>query len=73
MLASKLTSKYQATIPEKIRKQLGLKKGDVIAFKIQKNRVFIKKSAPVDLTFIKSLESTFSEWNSKNDDVYNDL
>lgn len=74
MLASKLTSKYQATVPEKVRKILDLKKGDVIAFDIHKNTITLKKASPLDLQFAKSLEGTLSEWNSKDDEeAYRDL
>jgi AbrB family looped-hinge helix DNA binding protein len=74
MLASKLTAKYQATVPEKVRKLLGLKKGDLIAFDIKKSKITLKKVSPIDLQFAKSLETTFSEWNSKNDEeAYRDL
>lgn len=74
MEASRLTSKYQTTIPEKVRKFLDLKKGDLIAFDIKKKAVTLKKISPVDLKFAKSLEGTLSEWNSKNDEeAYRDL
>lgn len=74
MLAAKLTSKYQATVPEKVRQALGLHKGDAIAFEIQKNKVTIRKATPLDLQFAKSLEGTLSEWNSEHDDeAYRDL
>ena len=73
-LASKLTTKYQATIPEKVRKLLGLKGGDVIGFTLRKKAVTIKKLSPVDFKFAKSLESTLSEWNSEHDEeAYRDL
>ena len=69
MLASKLTSKFQTTIPEKVRKTLGLKKGDAVAFDIGKGNVItLRKATPVDLQFVKSLESTLSEWESENDE-----
>ena len=75
MLASKLTSKFQTTIPEAVRKKLGLKKGDVVAFEIRKGEVVtLRKAAPVDLQFAKSLENTLSEWESEYDDeAFRDL
>lgn len=74
MEASRLTSKYQTTIPEKVRKFLDLKKGDLIAFDIKKKAVTLKKIFPVDLKFAKSLEQTLSEWTSENDEeAYRDL
>lgn len=41
-ITSKLTTKSQATIPEKIRKILGLHPGDSVAFEVNENlKVFI--------------------------------
>ncbi|HLC07621.1 MAG TPA: type II toxin-antitoxin system PrlF family antitoxin [Candidatus Babeliales bacterium] len=75
MSNSKLTSKFQATIPQDIRATLKLKAGDQIIFEITKdNQVIIKKAMPRDIAYLKALESTLNEWNSKNDDEdYYDL
>lgn len=74
MLASKLTTKYQATIPLKVRNALKLSKGDALLFQIKKNGVLLKKAAPLDLKFAKSLQKTLSEWESENDEeAYRDL
>lgn len=69
MADSKLTSKFQATIPREIRSILKLKAGDRIVFEIKKNKqIEIRKATPLDIVYLKSLESTLGEWNSKNDD-----
>ena len=75
LISSKLTKKYQATIPEKIRGILGLCSGDSIVFEITPNeKVFIRKATPVDLEFARALEGTLSEWLSKHDEeAYRDL
>lgn len=75
MSNSKLTSKFQATIPQDVRASLKLKAGDQIIFEITTNQqVIIKKASPKDLAYLRSLESTLTEWNSKNDDEdYRDL
>lgn len=71
---SKLTEKYQATIPREIRRVLKLKKGDSVLFEVNRNVVAVRKATPKDLDWLKGLESQLSEWNSKNDeDAYNDL
>lgn len=71
---SKLTSKYQATIPELVRKNLSLKAGDTVAFEIEGDRIILRKAKPIDLAFAHSLEGTLSEWNSEFDDeAYDDL
>ncbi len=75
MADSKLTSKFQATIPQEIRSILGLKAGDRVIFEITKDKhVNIRKATPLDITYLKALESTLSEWNSESDDeAYRDL
>ena len=68
MKASKLTSKYQATVPKEIREFLHLKSGDGIVWEIENNSVVIKKIHKLDLEWHQSLESTLSEWSSEADD-----
>jgi antitoxin PrlF len=71
---SKLTSKYQATIPEPVRKALHLRAGDAIAFDLEDNQVRIRKARPVDLAFAQALEGTLNEWESAADEeAYRDL
>jgi antitoxin PrlF len=75
MSSSKLTSKFQTTIPQDIRATLKLKAGDQVIFEITKDKqVIIKKAMPMDIAYLRALESTLSEWNSENDEEdYRDL
>lgn len=68
MEISKLTTKYQATIPQAVRHYLDLHKGDGISFFIENQCVIIKKTKPIDWQFAKFIENTLDEWNSKEDD-----
>jgi antitoxin PrlF len=72
---SRLTSKGQATIPFKVRKILSLRSGDRVLFEeSETGEILVHKAEPLDLEFLKSLEGTLTEWNSKNDDeAYGDL
>lgn len=71
---SKLTKKYQATVPEIVRKKLKLNAGDVIAFEIENDTIKLRKARPVDIEFSSALVPTLSEWESQNDEeAYNDL
>jgi len=71
---SKLTKKYQATIPEPVRRLLHLQAGDAIAFDIENNDIHLRKARPIDLVFAQSLEGTLSEWASEADEkAYHDL
>ena len=71
---SKLTKKYQATVPKTVRKKLELKAGDIIAFDIDNNIIKLRKARPIDIEFSSALVPTLSEWESQNDeDAYSDL
>lgn len=71
---SKLTQKYQATIPEPVRRLLHLEAGDKVAFDIDHETVKLRKARPLDLEFAKSLESTLGEWTSDADEeAYREL
>jgi AbrB family looped-hinge helix DNA binding protein len=65
---SKLTKKYQATIPASVRQLLHLDAGDEIAFDIEDDHVHLRKAQPMDLEFAKSLEGTMNEWSSEADE-----
>jgi len=71
---SKLTKKYQATIPEPIRKVLHLQAGDAIAFDIEDDGIHLRKARSIDFAFTHSLESTLNEWASAADEeAYREL
>lgn len=68
MEITRLTSKCQATIPLKIRNFLGLDKGDAVAFEVENDKVIIRKAPALDKEYLKAVESTFTEWNSSEDE-----
>jgi antitoxin PrlF len=71
---SKLTKKYQATVPKVIRKKLELHAGDTIAFEIENDTIKLRKAKPIDIELNASLVPTLSEWASQNDEeAYRDL
>lgn len=71
---SKLTSKYQATIPGAVREVLDLQAGDAIAFEIEDGEIRLRKARPADLAFTQALEGTLNEWESEADEeAYGDL
>lgn len=74
MLVSKLTEKFQTTIPVDVRHFLDLHKGDRVAFEIKQSAVILKKVKPLDYEYMQSLGGTLSEWSSVEDDeAYRDL
>lgn len=71
---SRLTKKYQATIPEPVRNLLHLKAGDYIVFTIEGNEIRLRKAQLMDSEFARALSGTLSEWSSENDEAaYRDL
>lgn len=75
MSTSKITSKFQATIPQDIRKKLHIKAGDLILFEILDNdTVVIKRAKQIDKEYLRALNNTLSEWKSQEDEeAYDDL
>ncbi len=68
MLTSKVTSKYQATIPAEVRKRLGIEKGDRVAFEVEGQKVVLRRVSPLDVEYAKAVVGTLSEWASENDE-----
>ncbi|HLB49643.1 MAG TPA: type II toxin-antitoxin system PrlF family antitoxin [Anaerolineales bacterium] len=54
---SKITSKFQATIPAPVRRALGLKDGDSVVFEIEGGAVTLRRATPLDKEFAKALEA----------------
>jgi len=74
MHASKVTSKFQTTIPVDIRKRLGIKQGDSVAFEFENGKVVLRRVTNMDIEYAKALAGTLSEWDSENDEeAYRDL
>lgn len=65
---SKVTSKYQATIPLAVRRKLGLKAGDAVVFEIENDSVTVRRATVLDKEYARALEGTLSEWLSKEDE-----
>ncbi|MEN9870067.1 MAG: hypothetical protein RLZZ171_1055 [Cyanobacteriota bacterium] len=73
-LTSKVTQKYQATIPQAVRKKLESGKGDRIIFEIEDDKVVLKKLSSLDWEYLESVSATLSEWSSDADEkAYSDL
>ncbi|WP_019506135.1 AbrB/MazE/SpoVT family DNA-binding domain-containing protein [Pleurocapsa sp. PCC 7319] len=73
-LTSKVTQKYQATIPQAVREKLAIEKGDRIIFEIEDEKVVLKKVSPVDWEYLESVAATLGEWSSEADEeAYSDL
>ena len=65
---SKLTAKYQTTVPAPVRRVLDLRKGDAVIFEVEGDKVLLRKAFPMDLEYLHSLEETLCEWTSEHDE-----
>jgi AbrB family looped-hinge helix DNA binding protein len=72
---AKITSKSQTTIPREIRAALHVEPGDSIIWEVDESgHVEVRRARPLDVEFLRGLESTLSEWDSPEDDeAYRDL
>ena len=75
LVSSKLTSKFQATVPKEVRQTLSLTSKDQIIYEILEDKtVIIRKASPLDKAYLKGLDNTLDEWNSDDDEkAYKDL
>jgi AbrB family looped-hinge helix DNA binding protein len=71
---SRLTSKAQTTIPREVRQKLSLEPGDTIVYEIEDDSVRLRKQAPLDLSYLRAVQATLSDWESPEDAAaYDDL
>jgi antitoxin PrlF len=75
MEETKLTSKYQATVPADVRAALGLKAGDVIAWEVADGVARVRKAKAIDWAWHKFAEQSLAEeWLSPEDEeAFRDL
>lgn len=67
---SRLTRKYQATIPAGVRRSLGLQAGDLVTFERREGgEVVLRKATAVDRAFAAAVSDTLDEWASPADEA----
>lgn len=65
---SKVTSKYQATVRREVREFLGVRQGDAVGYRIEKGEVKLKRVTTPDTEYLKAIQKTLAEWDTKADD-----
>lgn len=66
---AKVTAKGQTTIPRRIRAALEVQPGDLIAWDLDPDGVVrVRRVEPVDLEYLRAIESTLGECTSPEDD-----
>ena len=64
---SRITSKGQTTIPREVREKLSLRPGDVLVYEIEDDGVRLRKERPLDVAYLRAVQTTLSEWESPED------
>lgn len=73
-LVSKVTQKYQTTIPQAVREQLQIERGDCVSFEIKGEEIILKKALPLDWEYLNAVATTMGEWSSDADEeAWHDL
>jgi len=72
---AKITAKGQTTVPREIRALLEIGPGDLIAWEVEQDgRVAVRRVRPLDLDYLRAIQSTLGEWESSEDEAaYRDL
>jgi len=71
---SKITSKAQTTVPSEVRKALNVGPGDTLAYRVGSDGVVVTRAEPMDFAYLRSLETSLSEWATAEDAAaYDDL
>lgn len=75
MEMSRVTSKYQATVPADVRAALGVKAGDQLVWKVEDGVARVSKAEPIDHQWHAAISATLAdEWLSDEDEKgYRDL
>ena len=66
MIQSRITSKAQTTVPQAVRKALGLGHGDALVWEIEDDCVVVRRAREGHDPFVNNF-STFTEWASEAD------
>jgi AbrB family looped-hinge helix DNA binding protein len=64
---SRITSKGQTTIPREVRQKLSLRPGDVLVYELDHDEVRVRKQSPIDVAYLRAVQTTLSEWDSPED------
>jgi antitoxin PrlF len=64
---SRITSKGQTTIPRQVREKLALRPGDLVVYEFDDDAVRLRKQMPLDVAYLRAVQTTLSEWDSPED------
>ena len=64
MEVARITARGRTTIPKRIREEVGLLEGDVVAFEIEGDHLIVRKVGTSRDEYLQGLSATASEWAS---------
>ncbi|MGH7899636.1 MAG: AbrB/MazE/SpoVT family DNA-binding domain-containing protein [Candidatus Binatia bacterium] len=74
VLASRLSSKGQVTVPVAVRKALRVRPGDLLVYEVEGEQARLRRAEPFDAAFHAALSNTLEEWSSPEDEeAFGDL
>ncbi|TCD47491.1 AbrB/MazE/SpoVT family DNA-binding domain-containing protein [Chlorobium sp. N1] len=68
METTRITEKGQVTVPVRIRKAAGLRKGDTLEVGIEGKSIIMTKITPQADPYLICVEESLSEWYGKEDE-----
>ena len=73
MIMGRITAKSQTTVPQAVRRALGVGPGDSVGYKIEGDRVTLCRVLPISVDPFVNPFVTFTEWAEEADSAYDVL
>lgn len=68
-LTGRMGRNGRTAVPREVRERLGLAPGDSLVYEVEGETVRLRRLAPADLAYLRTVQSTLSEWDSPEDDA----
>ena len=63
-----LTAKGQVTIPKAVREALGMKRGDLVSWELDKESVRLRVVRAIDHGYLTGVQAGLTEWGNEADE-----
>ena len=68
-LTGRMGRNGRTTVPREVRERLGLAPGDSLVYEVEGETVRLRRLAPADLAYLRTVQATLSEWDSPEDEA----
>jgi len=68
-LTGRMGRNGRTAVPREVRERLGLAPGDSLVYEVEGETVRLRRLASADLAYLRTVQSTLSEWDSPEDDA----